>query len=138
MNKNKCLYKPGTILWFTHLHTNEVMDVKSTVKVGEKKLLELSIKGKDRPMLLLWEKEGAFKVLYMTSGYNKFYGKMVKNGESSFVDCSRYFEYNEKLIRQDIPKKKVKPKTWNKVLNRLPRMMRDMITYISHDSELSP
>ena len=118
-----------------HLHTNQVHSIKHEENFDNETLLDLTIMGKKRPMLLLWKsKDDVFNVLYMSSR-NRNMWKRVKVSNKSYIDCGRYFQYTRILVRGD-RHRKLKAKSWKSVLGKLPKEMSDMITLISSQNEI--
>jgi len=126
-----------TVLLFHHLHTNEVQELAILCEADAgKKLYRVKIKGKPRPMLLLWQRgDGAFQVLLMTSSATRDPREcQVKVKEGSYVDCSRIFEYSKELLvsRNDRGPEnrpeKLNYQAWKDVLDRLPEHAKRSIT----------
>ena len=129
---------PRTVLWFHHLHTNEVQSVRELCSAERGKILySVEIKGKPRPMLILWRDDDlTFHTFVMSGECRRPKAQQVMVDKDSFVDCSRVIEYSEAVVFR-YPKEeeaKYAPWTldssaWNKVLAKLYKGDRDCITY---------
>lgn len=92
----------GSVLWFHHLHTNKVHTCNPPDR--DCGLYRVTVEGKKRPMLLLSQKDGVYTVLYMTTQRKRatkhahIRNGTTPDGKESIIDCSRFFEYNEKLL----------------------------------------
>lgn len=144
MSKNATIdLKPGAILRFEHLHTNRVRSLRIKELLPDcEKLYALEIEGKARRMLLLWQSEDRqtgskiYYVLYMTSKDRwKDFGKLVENGEGSFIHCSTPYQYCDLLRIKTLPEE-VSHDVMKEVLRQLPEGMANEIVRISANQAL--
>jgi hypothetical protein len=124
-------FGPRTILWFHHLHTNELQKLCIVGEAEEgKNLYEVRLKGKPRPMLLLWQgRDMTFHVLLMTTKLRHPTECQVMVQCDSFVDCSRPIEYSEAALEGATrhPPRLLDHSAWQRVLEKLPEQTRKLV-----------
>ncbi len=129
----KCRLAPGEIVIIDHIHTNQIEHFKKSPHGSDGQFsCELRAKGKQRPMMLLWEGDnGILYLLYMTTqeNYGQCFNLVERQKCKGYIDCSRFFEYPYKLLQG--PATRIAPlnqNEWNLVMDRLPPFLRDIVT----------
>jgi hypothetical protein len=132
-------FGPRTVLWFHHLHTNELQKLCIVGQAEEgKNLYQVRLKGKPRPMLLLWQgHDSTFHLLLMTREPRHPTECQVMVQCDSFVDCSRLIEYSETALYEyrneggtrHTPRL-LDDSAWRKVLEKLPKDTRGLVTQV--------